>query len=135
MSSLIWTYRIENSEDWKESVPSLEEILSESSIDLKTVHSLLIIYDEVLANIFNHSTRIQDLKITIKLYQSSDQLRLTFIDNTAPYNPLETPNKVHSTGTNIGGWGISIIKKLSDELKYEYEDGHNIFTILIKPHQ
>lgn len=135
MSSLIWTYRIENSEDWKESVPSLEEILSESSIDLKIAHALMIIYDEVIANIFNHSVRIQNLKITIKLYQSSNRLELVFIDNTAPYNPTATPNKVQASPDQIGGWGISIIRKLSDEMKYEYEDGHNIFTILLNHHQ
>lgn len=135
MSSLIWTYRIEHAEGWKESVTSLEEILSESSIDLKIAHALMIIYDEVIANIFNHSVRIQDLKITIKLYQSSNRLQLEFIDNTAPYNPIKTPNKVQASPDQIGGWGISIIRKLSDEMKYEYEDGHNIFTILLNHHQ
>ena len=57
---------------------------------------------------------------------------ITFRDTGIPYDPLarEDPDvKLKAEDRSIGGLGIYMVKKSMDEMRYRYEDGHNVLTI------
>ena len=63
------------------------------------------------------------------------QVSIGFTDRGKPYNPLlkEDPDITKSAGERpIGGLGIFMVKKLMDEIQYDFRDGKNILTIIKK---
>ena len=60
---------------------------------------------------------------------------ITFIDQGIPYDPLkkEDPDVTLSANEReVGGLGIFLVKKIMDDMKYEYKDGQNILKIFKK---
>lgn len=57
---------------------------------------------------------------------------LVFIDQGIPYNPLENKDPditLNLEEREIGGLGIYMVKKIMDEVSYEYMDGQNILRM------
>lgn len=57
---------------------------------------------------------------------------LTFADEGVPYNPLEHPDPdtaLPASERGIGGLGIFMSKKLTDEMTYAYIGGRNVLTV------
>lgn len=58
---------------------------------------------------------------------------LRFSDNGRPYDPTEKPDPDTTQSAEereVGGLGIFMVKKLMDEVTYEYADGSNILTLV-----
>ena len=56
----------------------------------------------------------------------------TFLDGGTPFNPLtmKAPDtSLKARERKIGGLGIFMVRKLADEVTYEYADGKNILKI------
>ena len=59
---------------------------------------------------------------------------LTFKDDGIPYDPLassEPDVTLSAQERELGGLGILMVKKLSSELSYAYEDGCNVLTVTV----
>ena len=57
---------------------------------------------------------------------------MVFIDQGIPYNPLENKDPditLNLEEREIGGLGIYMVKKIMDEVSYEYMDGQNILRM------
>ena len=57
---------------------------------------------------------------------------LTFLDRGRPYDPLAKADPDITLPTEerqVGGLGIFMVKKMMDELTYEYKDGRNILKL------
>ncbi len=57
---------------------------------------------------------------------------ITFVDSGIPFDPLKRKDPDVTAGADeraIGGLGIYLAKKLSDEIGYEYKDHKNILTV------
>lgn len=89
-----------------------------------------LIVEEIFVNIVNYSKA--DF-ITVNLEYEKPTLTLEFIDNGIEFNPLlkEDPKLPESIEeAEIGGLGIFLTKKMSDELEYHYENGENHLIII-----
>ena len=61
------------------------------------------------------------------------KVTLRFSDNGRPYDPTEKPDPDTTQSAEereVGGLGIFMVKKLMDEVTYEYADGSNILTLV-----
>jgi anti-sigma regulatory factor (Ser/Thr protein kinase) len=61
-------------------------------------------------------------------------MKLTFIDNGPPFNPLdatEPDTTLSAQERKIGGLGIFLVRKTMDDMQYSYDDA-NILTITKK---
>ena len=72
--------------------------------------------------------------MTIRVEEASEPLGviLTFIDSGIPYNPLDKADPdvtLSAEEREIGGLGIFLVKKLMDEVNYQYSEGQNILTL------
>ena len=57
---------------------------------------------------------------------------MTFCDEGSPYDPLGRTDPdltLDAEERQIGGLGILMVKKLMDEVIYEYRDGKNCLTM------
>ncbi len=93
-----------------------------------------IAIDEIFSNIAYYAYRGDQGGAAMTIDMSEDPLGvvLKFYDGGFPYNPLakEDPDvSLPLKDRPVGGLGIMMVKKLMDEVSYEYSGGKNIFTI------
>ena len=70
--------------------------------------------------------------IEVNLSLSSDELVLTIVDDGRAFNPLEAPEPKISTPVEdrpVGGLGIYLVRKMSDQMEYAREGGKNRLTL------
>lgn len=87
--------------------------------------------DEACTNIIEHGYRGNDpaRSITIVCEQSPDALTIILQDDAPPFNPL-----AHQPDSDplfqIGGWGLTLIQRMMNEVSYHYEPPHNYLTLV-----
>ena len=94
-----------------------------------------IAVEEIFINIAKYAYQPDKGKATVRVEVGEDpvQVRITFIDQGKPYDPLakEDPDVTLSADERpIGGLGIFMVKQSMDDVLYEYKDGSNILTLV-----
>ncbi len=113
----------------------IEAELEKVDCPMKTIVQLNIAIDELYSNIVRYGYPNEKGPVTVTLVVREDPHRvyIRFCDEGIPYNPLtkEDPDiTLSAEDRKIGGLGIFIVKKTMDEMKYKYEDGKNILTVM-----
>lgn len=115
----------------------VDDISNKESFDQKHVNSLKVIMEEVFVNITDYA--YPDREGTVKIdfvLKGNNELELKFIDDGKPFNPLEDTNKPNimadAKDRVTGGYGIAMVLGLADDVKYEYIENKNIFTVRLK---
>lgn len=88
-----------------------------------------IAIDEILSNVAYYSG---SKDMTVQMWLWERRVKLAFVDNGAPYNPLERENPdvtLPASERKAGGLGIYMVKKMLDDVEYRYENGKNILTV------
>jgi anti-sigma regulatory factor (Ser/Thr protein kinase) len=105
--------------------------------NLKTSYHLAIVTEELATNIFNYAYDGRAGKLAFSISNDPERRRviMEFRDSGKEYNPLlqEDPDITgHVSERKIGGLGIMMAKKLSDEQGYVREGGQNVLTVIKK---
>ena len=113
----------------------IETELEKVDCPMKTIVQLNVAVDELYSNIVRYGYPNEKGPVTVTLIHHEDPNRvyIRFCDEGIPYNPLtkEDPDiTLSAEDRKIGGLGIFIVKKTMDEMKYKYEDGQNILTVM-----
>lgn len=108
--------------------------LEKANCNPKTIIEINIAIDEIFSNIANYAYKDNNGTATIEmeLNDKTKDVVITFIDSGIPYNPLlkEDPDvKAKLEDRNIGGLGVFMVKKIMDDVVYEYREGKNVFKI------
>lgn len=101
----------------------------------KEKYQLEIAVDEIMNNIASYAYQDKVGKAEIKVETDSKSISITFMDSGIPYNPLEKDDPditLPAEERGIGGYGIFLVKKIMDDVKYEYKDNKNVLTITKK---
>ena len=99
----------------------------------KEKYQIEISVDEIVSNIVRYAYEDNEGEATVKVTSDNDTLTIQIIDYGIPYNPLEKEDPdvtLSADERGIGGYGIFIVKKVMDEIHYEYKDGKNILTLI-----
>ena len=91
--------------------------------------------DELFSNIahYAYNPETGPVDVCVEVEQEPLSVIITFIDGGTPYDPLakaDPDTTLSAEDRKIGGLGIYMVKKSMDELKYRYEDGKNILTVI-----
>ncbi len=100
--------------------------------NVKDKHMLEIAVDEIVSNVARYAYDGKEGKVTLKFDSDDRGISITVIDSGIPYDPLEKEDPditLTAEERGIGGYGIFIVKKVMDEISYEYKDNKNIFTM------
>lgn len=131
MKELTIQATIENIETVTEFVNGQLEALD---CPMKAQVQIDIAIDELFSNIAHYAYNPEIGTATVRVEVMEDPLavKLTFIDNGIPYDPLakaDPDTTLSAEEREIGGLGIYMVKKSMDEISYEYKDGQNILSI------
>jgi len=99
------------------------------------MHRLDLCSTEVVTNIISHAYEDGGVEhqIALSLHRDGDVLRLVIEDDGRPFNPLEAVPLASATtvdDTRVGGWGILMVRRASDDLRYQRADGRNRLTVI-----
>jgi len=116
---------------------SLREIKAFAGAELEAMgcpeparKQLFIVIDEIFGNIASYAYEGGEGRATLRLEARAEPRAavLTFLDGGFPFDPLaaEAPDtSLKARERKIGGLGIFMVRKLTDEISYAYEDGKN----------
>lgn len=114
----------------KDSVESVISFICEKlelwKIPTETANKVQVTADEIYSNIVNYSGA-KHAKLTVSKHD--DKLTLIFEDDGVPYDPTATKEPDTTLPVEqreIGGLGIHIVRKMTSELSYCYDDGKNL---------
>ncbi len=121
-----------------ENIPAVTEFvdkkLEEISCPLKIITQINIAVDEIFSNIARYAYKPDSGPATIRVEAEQDPPAavITFIDKGRPYDPLSNGDpdvSLPAEEREVGGLGIFLVRKMMDEVTYEYKDGKNILRI------
>ena len=119
-------------------IPYVTEIVDKElrrlGCPLKAMLAIDIAIDELFGNIARYAYDPETGPATVRVEVKEDPLEvvITFMDKGKAYDPLgkEDPDVTLSAEKRpIGGLGIFMVKKIMDDVSYEYRDGMNILKI------
>lgn len=103
---------------------------------MKTQMQIEVAVEELFVNIahYAYTPNVGDATIQVWINEARE-LNVTFIDSGMQYDPLAKPDPDVTLSVEkrkIGGLGIYMVKKTMDDMRYRYENGKNILTIVKK---
>ena len=113
----------------------VEAELEKVDCPMKAVMQFGVAIDEIYSNIVNHGYGDKPGPITVKVIisQNPRTVYVRFSDFGIPYNPLtyETPDiTLSAEERQIGGLGIYLVRQTMDDMRYKYENGQNVLTLV-----
>ena len=112
----------------------VEQYLDELMCSEKIRIQIRIAVDEIFSNIARHSDASTGDTVTAEFHseRAPRAVVITFKDNSHRFDPLaagEPDITVPARTRKVGGLGLFMLKKMMDNVSYEYRDGQNILTI------
>ena len=108
---------------------TLLRLMEYSNKDIIMINTAL---EEVFVNVSKYAYNEGGV-VEITLSKTNDKITFIFKDNGKKFNPLEKedPNiTASSEEREVGGLGIFMVKKIMDEVHYEYIDNQNVLTLV-----
>lgn len=108
----------------------LSDRMEKFDIPLKVMNRVQVVADEIYSNIFNYSGATKS-SVTIK--RSGNDLVLTFRDNGNKYDPTKAEEPDISLSVEergIGGLGILMVRRMTKNMEYSYENGFNCLKLV-----
>jgi len=122
-------------------VESLDEVLAFIDAELESVDcpmkvqmQLDVAVEELYVNIahYAYAPGTGEATVSIDITQDPLNVTITFKDSGILFDPTAKADPdvtLSAQERQIGGLGIYMAKKGTDEMKYEYKDGQNILSI------
>ena len=109
----------------------LESCVEDYLIPLKTGYSIQVVADEIFSNIAYYS----GAKNAEVLFRNAvDTVTLVFTDDGIPYDPMGSEEPDITAGVeerSIGGLGLFMVKKMAEQVHYDYTDEKNRLTVVL----
>jgi len=113
----------------------ISQCARELGFDQKRISEIELAGEEALVNIFNYAYQgnVGDVEVICKL-DRNERLIIEIIDSGTPFNLLsieEPDTTVDISERRIGGLGVFLVKKLTDDVQCRREGEKNILTLII----
>ena len=121
-------------ENLNEALAFVDEWLQEMGCPLEVQMQIDVAVEEMFVNIasYAYDPAVGPVTIQVERQEDMEVVHITFVDHGIPYNPLEKADpdtKLSAEKRPIGGLGIFLVKKIMDDISYEYKNGQNILRI------
>lgn len=113
----------------------VETTLDDFGVAMPIVTQMNILIEELFTNVAKFSYPDSKGYCRIDIYLKDNDLYFKVIDSGVPFNPLLKDDPDISLGADerdIGGLGILMVKKLTNDVMYEYINNCNVLTLLKK---
>jgi len=101
----------------------------------KIARDLAVVVEELSLNVFNYAYDGQQGNFALSIWCDTERRKVTmeFRDSGKPFNPLllaDPDLDAPISERKIGGFGVMLSKKLTDEQRYVRENGRNVLTVV-----
>ena len=123
-----------NVENLSKVLAFVDDQLEMAECPMKAKIQIDIAVEEIFVNIahYAYAPGTGDALIRVRISEEPAKVLIDFEDSGIPYNPLEKADPdvtLNVQEREIGGLGIFMVKKIVDEIGYEYADGKNRLTL------
>ena len=113
----------------------LEQGLEQAGCPLKTQMQLDVAAEEIFVNIahYAYAPNTGMARVSLEIAGDVPTATVTFMDRGVPYDPLAKPDPdvtLDAEHRSVGGLGVYMVKQTMDEVRYAYEDGQNVLTMV-----
>lgn len=111
----------------------LEEELESVDCPMRVLMQIQLSVEEVFVNISHYAYGEGKGEAELTLVTAPGRFTMSFRDWGTPFDPLKKEDADVTLGVEerkIGGLGIFLVKKNMDEVRYTYEDGSNLLTMI-----
>ncbi len=115
----------------------VEERLSAFDCPMRTLLQLRLAIEEIFVNIASYAYAPAEGEAEVRCEVLEEPLRVViqFLDGGQPFDPLareDADTSEEALMSREGGLGILLVKNTMDDVRYSYEDGKNILTVMKK---
>ncbi len=111
----------------------VEQFGSENNLSPAITNSVNLALDEIITNTISYGYKDEaEHQIRLNLKIEGNLLVAEIEDDGLPFNPLEKPDvdtNLPLEDKSVGGLGIHLVRKLMDEINYQFVNNKNILTI------
>ena len=103
----------------------------------RKIFEIQMAVDEACTNIINYGYTVDVGMINISCRRRDEDVIVVIKDRAKPFDPTSVPPPDLDASLEerkIGGLGVYFMKTLVDEVKYEFKDGKNVLTMVVKLH-
>ena len=114
-------------------VDNIEGAMRDLGFSDEDIFGFQLAVEEACINIINHGYRKAHGYISIILESTLNCFMVTIEDEAPPFDPtrFEKPTSVINVNeVPLGGFGIHLIKSLTDEIRYDYAEGKNRLILM-----
>lgn len=116
-------------------VEALEAYGEAEEIPPKIVFGLTLALEECGSNIVNHALRRDpERSFSVTFSHMDDEVIIELRDSGIAFDPTLSPpgDGIADDDAPPGGWGIFLVRKYTDEMRYSHENGENILQLIKK---
>ncbi len=115
-------------------VEALEKFGQERQVGEKFLFGLTLALEECGSNIVNHALR-RDPQQTfrVSLEHTANFMIIELRDRGPEFNPTQAPvmeTEASDDDRPPGGWGIQLVRRYTDEMRYTREGGENVLRLI-----
>ena len=114
----------------------IEAWAKQHGIPEQTAQQVDLCAAEAVTNVMTHGVGGSDAReIELRIGRQGDDVVLDIEDDGIAFDPTEAPLPAPVTmdSDRVGGWGIRIVRRLSDEVRYHRINGRNRLTLVFRP--
>lgn len=113
-------------------VEALEEFARAQGVPEKIIFGLALALEECGSNIVNHALkRDRQRTFQVRMERAGDSIVLELQDDGPEFDPTAAaPRKPQAEDDDLpGGWGIELVRRNMDEIRYRREGGKNVLRL------
>ncbi len=111
----------------------LQPLLEHSGLDRATCGEMTLVAEEIVSNIEKYAELGETATVRLELALPESGPVLQVIDSGKPFNPLEHAHRADLGAgidhAEIGGLGVHLITRFTDEQRYQRRDGSNVLRV------
>lgn len=110
-----------------------QQLIGDKAVKSKSYQRLLVAVEEIFVNISTYAYGFNGGTVSFEIeYIGENRVRAEFADCGTPFNPLEFDSRQRAEDNVLklipGGHGIELVKLITENLSYKYENGENILS-------
>ncbi|MDR2102864.1 MAG: SpoIIE family protein phosphatase [Treponema sp.] len=116
----------------------MEAVLKDYSCPAKTCYHITMLTEEIFVNIVNYAYPEKTGDVTVRFGRAGKAFAVQFEDGGIPFDPLKWPDpkiKVPIEERGIGGLGIYLVKKMTDQVAFQRIQDKNQLTFVKIPEE
>lgn len=111
----------------------IQDELEKTTCNMKLMNKIAIITEEIFVNIAHYAYKDKEGAVNVGVFADNSKLVVRFRDRGKPFDPLAKSDPditLSAEDRNIGGLGIFMVRKMTDDIKYEYVNRQNVLTLI-----